>query len=224
MTVEDPVEYRLPHIIQIQVNADAGLTFANVLRAFLRQDPNVMLVGEIRDGETADIAIKAALTGHLVISTLHTNDGPSTIARLVNMGVDPVYVGTSVLMVSSQKLLRKICEHCKDHWEPEQALLERANLTMASVDGLELFRGRGCEKCHHSGYSGRFAVHEVLKVGSVVRAAIFRKANLNELRAVALGAGMTTMREVAMIRWKEGKTTLEEVLAETQYVAPISKS
>jgi type IV pilus assembly protein PilB len=216
MTAEDPVEYRLPNLIQVQVNPSAGLTFAGVLKSFLRQDPNIIMVGEIRDQETANIAVKASLTGHLVISTLHTNDAPSTINRLVDMGIDPVYVGTSVLVVCAQKLLRRICKSCKTPWTPDPESLRRAKLSPQDFEGLTLFRGAGCAECNQTGYKGRLAVHEVLRVDSRVRKVIFGRGNLNDLRTVARQTGMASMREIAMMKCREGVTTLEEVLAETQ--------
>jgi type IV pilus assembly protein PilB len=216
MTVEDPVEYRLPNLVQVQVNPIADLTFANVLRSFLRQDPNIIMVGEIRDGETAGTAIKASLTGHLVLSTLHTNDATATITRLVDMGVDPIYVGTSLLVVCSQKLVRKVCPNCKQPWTPDAALLAKAKLTEKDLAGGTFFKGAGCEHCHRTGYKGRTAVYEVLQVNSKVRQAIFNRSNLNQLRQVVKDNGMKTMRENAVLRWRQGVTTLEEVLSETQ--------
>jgi len=216
MTVEDPVEYRLPHLVQVQVNPSADLTFANVLRSFLRQDPNIIMVGEIRDNETAGIAIKASLTGHLVLSTLHTNDATATITRLVDMGVDPVYVGTSLLVVCSQKLVRKVCPNCKQPWTPEPAMLEKAGLTEKDLAGGTFFKGTGCELCHRTGYKGRTAIYEVLHVNSKVRQAIFNRSNLNQMRKVVKENGMKTTRDNALLRWRQGVTTLEEVLAETQ--------
>jgi type IV pilus assembly protein PilB len=216
MTVEDPVEYRLPHLVQVQVNPVAELTFANVLRSFLRQDPNIILVGEIRDGETAGIAVKASLTGHLVLSTLHTNDAISTITRLIDMGIDSMYVGTSLLVVCSQKLMRRICPSCRQPHTPEPELLARAGLTQADLEGGQFFQGQGCDQCHKTGFKGRIAVYEVLGVNSAMRQAIFNKANINQLRKVAKENGMMTMRESGILRWKQGVTTLEEVLAETQ--------
>jgi type IV pilus assembly protein PilB len=216
MTVEDPVEYRLPHLVQVQVNPAADLTFANVLRSFLRQDPNIIMVGEIRDNETAGIAIKASLTGHLVLSTLHTNDATATITRLVDMGVDPVYVGTSLLVVCSQKLVRKVCPNCRQPWVPDPVLLEKAGLTEKDLAGGTYYHGTGCEQCHRTGYKGRTAIYEVLHVNSKVRQAIFNRSNLNQMRKVVRENGMKTTRENALLRWRQGVTTLEEVLAETQ--------
>ncbi|MGH7442698.1 MAG: GspE/PulE family protein, partial [bacterium] len=178
MTAEDPVEYRLPHIIQSQVNPVAGFTFATALKSFLRQDPDIIMVGEIRDRETADIAVKAALTGHLVISTLHTNDAPATIVRMVDMGVDPMYVGTSVLVVCSQRLLRRVCKDCGEPYLPSEAELSEAGLGRGFLEGGQFRRGRGCASCAETGYRGRLAVHEVVGVNSAVRKAIFDKVNL----------------------------------------------
>lgn len=215
MTAEDPVEYRLPHIIQSQVNPVQGLTFATVLKSFLRQDPDVIMVGEIRDRETADIAVKAALTGHLVISTLHTNDAPATIIRLVDMGIDPMYVGTSVLIVCAQKLLRRICKDCAESYTPTADELAEVKLGLEFLENGAFRKGRGCAVCNSSGYKGRLAVHEVLRVNPLVRKAIFEAKDLKQLKAVAIESGMKTMRTVALNDWKRGLTTLEEVLTET---------
>ena len=215
MTAEDPVEYRLPHIIQSQVNPIAGLTFGTVLRSFLRQDPDVIMVGEIRDKETADIAVKAALTGHLVISTLHTNDAPATIMRLVDMGIDSMYVGTAVLVVCAQKLLRRVCKDCKEPHPPTEAEIKEGNLKPADLEGAQSFKGKGCKTCNNTGFKGRVAIHEVLKVNTDVRKAIFQKKDLKQLKEIAIQNGMVTMRKIALNDWRNGHTTLEEVLAET---------
>jgi type IV pilus assembly protein PilB len=214
-TAEDPVEYRLPHIIQCQVNPAAGLTFAGILRSFLRQDPDIIMVGEIRDKETADTAIKASLTGHLVISTLHTNDAPATIMRLVDTGVDPMYIGTAVLVVCSQKLLRRVCANCKQSYIPSDADLAELGYTRAQAEGGTFFKGTGCDSCHKTGYRGRIAVHEVMKVNPAVRKAIFERANLKSLKAIARENGMATMREIAWDECKRGNTSIREVIAET---------
>ncbi len=215
MTAEDPVEYRLPHLIQCQVNPIQGLTFAGVLRSFLRQDPDVIMVGEIRDKETADIAVKAALTGHLVISTLHTNDAPGTIVRLVDMGIDPMYVGTAVLVVCAQKLLRRICSSCKEPYTPTPEDFSEAGMNSEDAAGGTFFRGKGCAVCHNTGFKGRVAIHEVLKVNATIRKAIFLKLDVKKLKAIARDNGMRTMREVALGDWKKGLTTLHEVMSET---------
>jgi type IV pilus assembly protein PilB len=199
MTVEDPVEYRLPHLIQVQVNPTAELTFANVLRSFLRQDPDVMLVGEIRDDETASIAIKAALTGHLVLSTVHTNDAPSTITRLIDMGIDPIYVGSSVLCTVGQKLVRCICANCKEKVkELDLVKAKKWGIPPEILEGGTYYEGAGCPACHYTGYKGRMAAYEVLHVNNAIREAIFKKATLNELKRVAWENGMLTIRESAV--------------------------
>jgi type IV pilus assembly protein PilB len=215
MTAEDPVEYRLPHLIQTQVNPVVGLTFAAVLKSFLRQDPDVIMVGELRDKETADIGVKAALTGHLVISTLHTNDAPATIMRLVDMGIDPMYVGTSVLVVCAQRLLRRICKDCGESHTPDAAELAEAGVDAAFLEGANFRRGRGCPTCGNSGYRGRVAVHEVIGVDASIRKAIFERTNLKDLKRICMQRGMKTMRQIALNDWKRGLTTLHEVLAET---------
>jgi type IV pilus assembly protein PilB len=186
-----------------------------VLRSFLRQDPDVIMVGEIRDKETADIAVKAALTGHLVISTLHTNDAPATIMRLVDMGIDPMYVGTAVLVVCAQKLLRRLCKDCREPHLPTAAELKEAGFTAADMAGATTFKPKGCPTCRNTGYKGRVAIHEVLKVNTHVRKAIFQKIDLKQLKDIAINNGMVTMRKIAANDWKHGHTSLEEVLAET---------
>jgi type IV pilus assembly protein PilB len=215
MTAEDPVEYRLPHLIQSQVNPVAGLTFAAVLKSFLRQDPDVIMVGEIRDKETADVAVKAALTGHLVISTLHTNDAPATIIRLVDMGVDPMYVGTSVLVVCSQRLLRRVCKDCGENYTPDDAELAMAGVGKDFLEGGVFRRGKGCPTCASTGYRGRVAVHEVVGINTGIRKAIFDKVSLKELKKICVDNGMQTMRQVALNDWKRGLTSLHEVINET---------
>ena len=209
MTVEDPVEYNFEGINQVNVNEAVGLTFASALRAFLRQDPDIILVGEIRDRETADIAIKAALTGHLVFSTLHTNNAPATITRLVDMGVEPFLVGSSLLLVVAQRLVRKICPHCKEVYEPPEDVFEA--LGVEKGDG-PYFRGRGCARCRNTGYKGRIAVYEVMEITPEMRKAIVRGASEDELREMAKANGMKELKEVGILKAKRGITTLEEVL------------
>jgi type IV pilus assembly protein PilB len=215
MTIEDPVEYQLPGIVQVQVNPDADLTFANVLRSALRQDPNVMMVGEIRDGETAEIAIKAALTGHLLFSTLHTNDAPSTVMRLVDMGIDPIYVGSSVLIVVAQRLVKRVCAECKEPFQPTEEDLERALIAPKSIDGLKLYHGKGCSNCNGTGYRGRIALYEIMRVTPGISDLIFRRADLNELTAAAKVEGMMSLRDLAIKKWHDGISTLDEVLRVT---------
>lgn len=224
MTVEDPVEYRLPHLIQVQVNPKADLTFGNVLRSFLRQDPDVMLVGEIRDAETASIAIKAALTGHLVLSTLHTNDAPATITRLIDMGIDPIYVGSSVLVTVSQRLVRKICDNCKEKVkELDLIKAKKWGIPASYLEGGTYYEGAGCPACHYTGYKGRVAAYEVLLVNNAIREAIFKKATLNELKRAAWKNGMMTVRESGIELLKQGKTTLDEVIRETLQDKPLDQ-
>jgi type IV pilus assembly protein PilB len=224
LTVEDPVEYRLPHIIQIQVNPAANLTFANVLRSFLRQDPDVMLVGEIRDNETASIAVKAALTGHLVLSTLHTNDAPTTITRLIDMGIDPIYVGSSVLVATAQRLLRRVCDNCREKVkEFDYARAKKSGIPDYMLEGGEYYEGRGCPVCHYTGYKKRVAAYEVMPVNMGIRDVIFRKGTLNDIKREAWHQGMLTIRESAIQLMKNGITTLDEVVKETLYDKPLAE-
>jgi type IV pilus assembly protein PilB len=215
MTMEDPVEYQLPGIIQIQMNSDIGLTFAAALRSALRQDPNIIMVGEIRDKKTADIAIQAALTGHLIFSTIHTNDAPSTIMRLIDMGVDPVYVGSALKLVVAQRLMRKVCTNCKKPFEPTDDDLQILQLKRADVEGARFFKGEGCPKCGGSGYKGRLAVYEIMKVDQKLSDLIFARADLNEIRIQAIKDGMRTLRTIALEKWKNGITSMEEVIMAT---------
>jgi type II secretory ATPase GspE/PulE/Tfp pilus assembly ATPase PilB-like protein len=215
MTLEDPVEYQLPGIIQIQMNADIGLTFANALRSCLRQDPNIMMVGEIRDRETADIAIKAAMTGHLLFSTIHTNDSPSTIMRLVDMGVDPVYVGSAVKLIVAQRLMRRVCSGCKKPYTPTDEELQKMLLKPEDIEGATPMKGEGCGKCSGSGYKGRVAIYEIMPITQNIADLIFAKADLNVLTAAAEKEGMRTLRKVAIEKWRSGITSSEEVIAVT---------
>lgn len=215
ITLEDPVEYQLPGIVQIQINHEIGFDFATALRAVLRQDPNIMMVGEIRDKETADIAIKAALTGHLLFSTLHTNDAPSTIIRLIDMGVDPVYVGSAVRLVVAQRLLRKICPNCKKEYKPNEDELQKIQIKPEQIEGLKVYIGEGCPNCNGSGYKGRVAIYEILPITPTIADLIFRRANLNELTEQAIKEGMRTLRSVAIEKWKNGITTIDEIIRVT---------
>ena len=224
MTAEDPVEYRLPHLIQVQVNTAANLTFPNILRSFLRQDPDIILVGEIRDNETASIAVKAALTGHLVLSTLHTNDAPATITRLVDMGIDPIYVGSSVVLVIAQKLVRKICSNCKKPVkEIDYVKAAKNGIPRDALEGGNYMYGEGCQTCHSTGYKGRMAAYEIMPVDMKVRDLIFKKGTLNDLKRLAWDNRMMTIRESAIEIMKQGNTTLEEVIAETLQDKPLAK-
>jgi type IV pilus assembly protein PilB len=194
---------------------EAGLSFASVLRANLRQDPNVIMVGEIRDGETAEIAVKAALTGHLVLSTLHTNSAPATVMRLVDMGIDRMYVGSSILVVVAQRLIRRICKDCKEAHVPTDDELLALQETRAGVEGAVICKGRGCGTCGGSGYKGRVALYEIMRMTPKVEEAVYNGADLNDLTEVAIKEGMSTLRMIAVKKWKQGVTTLEEILSMT---------
>ncbi len=215
MTAEDPVEFNLQGINQVQMKEQIGLNFAAALRSFLRQDPNIVLVGEIRDFETAEIAIKAALTGHLVLSTLHTNDAPSTISRLVNMGIEPFLVATSVNIIQAQRLIRRICKECKEemHMAPE-ALVE-VGFKPEEASTIKLYKGRGCDTCLGTGYKGRVGLYEVMEVTDELRELIIIGASAIELRRKAIECGMITLRESGLYKLREGITTVEEVVKET---------
>jgi type IV pilus assembly protein PilB len=215
MTAEDPVEFNLVGVNQVQMKEQIGLNFASALRSFLRQDPNIILVGEIRDFETAEVAIKAALTGHLVLSTLHTNDAPSSINRLMNMGIEPFLVASSVNLIAAQRLVRKICTTCKEPIEvPEQALLD-IGFSKTDIKALKLFRGKGCERCGGTGFKGRIALFEVMDVDEGIRELILSGGSANELRQQSLGNGMLSLRSSGLQKIREGMTTLEEVIRET---------
>lgn len=214
VTIEDPIEYAVDDVEQIQVNSKSGLTFANGLRSILRQDPNIIMVGEIRDSETASIAVNTALTGHLLLSTLHTNDAATTLPRLLDMGIEEYLVASTVSVAIGQRLVRKICENCKEETEISPALKENLTETqfgkLIKQDSI-FYKGKGCEKCNNSGYSGRICINEVLVADEVIREAILRKASSTEIKNLAVGRGMTTMLEDGFQKVAEGKTTMEEV-------------
>lgn len=215
MTAEDPVEFNLEGINQVQMKEQIGLNFAASLRSFLRQDPNIILVGEIRDFETAEIAIKAALTGHLVLSTLHTNDAPSTISRLVNMGIEPFLVATSVNLIQAQRLIRRVCSNCKEEVHvPPEGLLE-VGFSKEEAQTLKLYKGRGCDTCLNTGYKGRVGLYEVMEITDELRELIIIGASAIELRRKAIELGMITLRESGLCKIREGITTIEEVVKET---------
>ncbi len=215
MTAEDPVEFNLMGINQVQMKEQIGLNFAAALRSFLRQDPNIVLVGEIRDFETAEIAIKAALTGHLVLSTLHTNDAPSTISRLMNMGIEPFLVATSVNLIQAQRLIRRICKDCKqEHSTPSEALIE-VGFKADEAKSLKTYKGKGCSTCNHTGYKGRIGLYEVLEITDEIRELILIGASALELRKKAVDDGMITLRESGLHKIRDGVTTIEEVVRET---------
>ncbi len=211
-TAEDPVEFNLPGINQVQMHEDIGLNFAAALRSFLRQDPDIIMVGEIRDFETAEIAVKAALTGHMVLSTLHTNDAPSTVNRLLNMGIEPFLVASSVNAIVAQRLARKVCGECRQP-DPEitkEALLA-AGLKEDELKGVSTVKGRGCNVCSNTGYKGRLAVYEVMRIGEELKEFVLNGASTTELKREAIRLGMVTLRRSALNKLKEGITTLSEV-------------
>ncbi|ETN89172.1 type IV pilus assembly ATPase PilB [Thermus sp. NMX2.A1] len=214
-TIEDPVEYEIPGINQTQVNPQAGLTFARALRAFLRQDPDIIMVGEIRDSETAKIATEAALTGHLVIATLHTNDAAQAITRLDEMGVELFNISAALIGVLSQRLVRRICDHCKVEVKPDPEVLRRLGLSQEEIQGAKLYKGMGCERCGGTGYKGRYAIHELLVVDDEIRHAIVAGKSATEIKEIARKKGMKTLREDGIYKAFQGITTLEEVLART---------
>jgi type IV pilus assembly protein PilB len=215
MTAEDPVEFNLVGVNQVQVRENIGLNFAAALRSFLRQDPNIILVGEIRDFETAEIAVKASLTGHLVLSTLHTNDAPGTISRLMNMGIEPFLVASSVNLICAQRLVRRICTQCKeDHPTPPQAMTD-AGFTPEESTQVMPKRGKGCERCNLTGYKGRVGLYEVMEVTETLRELILVGASALELKRKAVDEGMITLRRSGLRKVMEGVTTIEEVARET---------
>ena len=218
LTIEDPAEYSLPGISQVQVNAKKGLTFASGLRSFLRQDPDVMMVGEIRDLETAEVAIRAALTGHLVFSTVHTNDAPSTVTRLVDQGVEPYLVSSSIVLVIAQRLVRTICKHCKvivpinDEWA---AKCKKLGLTSDELGGL-IAHGTGCQECFNSGYAGRTAIYEFMEMSEELRTLVMNGANATQLKKKAVEGGMISLRADGVDKIRTRQTTPDEVLRVTQ--------
>jgi type IV pilus assembly protein PilB len=215
MTAEDPVEFNLLGINQVQMKEQIGLNFAAALRSFLRQDPNIILVGEIRDFETAEIAIKAALTGHMVLSTLHTNDAPSTISRLMNMGIEPFLVATSVNLIQAQRLIRRICKDCKkEHPTPVEALVE-IGFSPEEAGTVKTYKGKGCATCNDTGYKGRIGLYEVMEITDEIRELILIGASSLELRKKSIEDGMITLRGSGLTKIRNGVTTIEEVLRET---------
>jgi type IV pilus assembly protein PilB len=215
MTAEDPVEYNLHGINQVLVRTEIGMTFAAALKAFLRQDPNIIMVGEIRDLETGSIAIKAALTGHLVLSTLHTNDAPSTVTRMIDMGIEPFNVASAVNLITAQRLVRRICQNCKEPVTYPREYLDAAGLTDADIEGITFYRGAGCDTCNGSGYKGRQGLYEVMAMSPTLRRMVLQGASTAELQAQAISEGMLTLRMDGFVKLRQGITTLEEVIKET---------
>lgn len=217
ITIEDPIEYELELIRQVQVNPKADVTFANALRSFLRQDPNIMMVGEIRDLETAEVAIQAALTGHLVFSTLHTNDAPSALTRLIDMGVEPFLISSSIIGIIAQRLVRTICPKCKEEFKPGEDVLKGLGIASKPKEGQSLFfRGKGCQSCKQTGYKGRLGIFEMLLMDDRIREMVITKRSSGEIKKAAVEAGMKTLRDDGLEKVLEGKTTVEEVLRVTQ--------
>ena len=215
MTAEDPVEYNLKGVNQVQINDGIGRTFASALRAFLRQDPDVILVGETRDLETAQISIRAALTGHLVFSTLHTNDSPSTVARLIDMGIPPFLVASSLLLVMAQRLGRKVCKDCKEPYEVDEDSLLPYGHVLTGVGRTQFYKGRGCATCSFTGMKGRVAIYEVMPVSQEIRDLILKNAPVTDIRAMAQAQGMKTLRQAGLLKVLAGATTVDEVLRVT---------
>ncbi len=216
MTAEDPVEYNLIGVNQVQMAENIGLNFASALRSFLRQDPDIILVGEIRDFETAEIAIKAALTGHLVLSTLHTNDAPSTVNRLVNMGVEPFLIASATNLILAQRLARKVCPLCKSPHQESEKVLEKLGLSIPEIATAKLQKGRGCNNCTNSGYKGRVALYEVMALSQEIKEMVIYGASVTELRDKATEGGMDTLRAAAIKKLLKGELTVEEVIRVTK--------
>ena len=215
VTVEDPVEYQIKGIYQVQANPKIGLTFANGLRHILRQDPDIIMVGEVRDLETAEMAIRSALTGHLVFSTLHTNDAVGSIIRLINMGVEPYLVCSSLTLAVAQRLVRKVCPHCKESYKPGKELLGSLGIEAKDQKDLLFYHGKGCRRCKDTGYFGRTAICEILEMRAPVRNAVLNGADIDGIRQMAISIGMTTLRENGLKKVRDGITTPEEVLRAT---------
>lgn len=216
LTIEDPVEYRLEGIGQMQVNSKIDLTFARGLRSLVRQDPDVILVGEIRDFETAEIAIQSALTGHLVFSTLHTNDSASAVTRLVDMGVESFLVTSSVVAILAQRLVRVLCEHCKEAYQPSREALMGVGITQEAADGHVFYREKGCPECLHTGYHGRIGIYELMVMNEAVKSSIIQSSDANVIQRIAVAQGMTTLRQDGIRKVCEGVTSIEEVFRVTQ--------
>ena len=215
ITIEDPVEYELPLIRQTQVNLKAGISFATGLRSILRQDPNIIMVGEIRDKETADIAIQASLTGHLVFSTLHTNDAPSAVTRLIEMGIEPFLVSSSLIAILAQRLVRKICPACKEKYTPSTDVIKNLSAQKDSKEML-FYKGKGCDDCKNTGYQGRVAIYELLVMTEEIRKLVVKKSSADEIKKKAIEEGMRALREDGLDKIRQGITTVEEVLRVTE--------
>ena len=215
ITVEDPIEYDLDGIVQVQVADEIDVSYASVLRSILRQDPDILLVGEIRDRETAQIAVEAALTGHLILSTLHTNDAPSTVTRLVDIGIPPYLIVATVEAIVAQRLVRCICPECRVEYTPDDDVLRELDLDRATVAERQFAYGKGCETCNFSGHKGRRALFEIMVFSETLRKLVLEGAPTQELRAAAIAEGMRPLRESGQLAILDGSTTVEEVLRET---------
>jgi len=217
ITAEDPVEYYLPGVNQCEVKAKIGMTFARIIRAMLRQNPNILLVGEIRDQETAETAIQASLTGHLVFSTLHTNDAPSAVTRLVDIGIQPFLVASSVMGIMAQRLVRKICPKCRQRIEPPAAILKSLGLRPELAKKANFMKGKGCSNCNKSGYRGRMGIYELMTMTNQIRELTFKGESTQVIRKMARKQGMRTLFEDGMIKAMKGQTSIEEVMRITQH-------
>jgi type II secretory ATPase GspE/PulE/Tfp pilus assembly ATPase PilB-like protein len=215
VTVEDPVEFQIPGINQVPVRKEIGLSFANALRSILRQDPDIVMIGEIRDTETAEIAVEAALTGHQVLSTMHCNDAPGAVARLDDMGIAPFLISSSVLLACAQRLMRRICSHCKEPVTYPVTMFRDLGIPANFFDGATLHRGRGCDRCNNTGYAGRTAIIEAMSVTDDIRKAIIARASSMEIGKIAINQGMKTLRFAALDKVKDGGSTLEQTLVVT---------
>ena len=215
ITVEDPVEFQIPGINQVPTKKEIGLSFASALRSILRQDPDIIMIGEIRDTETAEIAIEAALTGHQVLSTMHCNDAPGAIARLDDMGIAPFLISSSVVLSCAQRLMRRICSHCKEPLTYPTKMFEDLGINPNLFDGVQLYRGRGCDRCKNSGYAGRMAIIEAMTVTDQIRKLIIARGSTRDMAKIAVNEGMRTLRMVALDRARDGASTLEQVLVTT---------
>jgi type II secretory ATPase GspE/PulE/Tfp pilus assembly ATPase PilB-like protein len=215
ITVEDPVEFQVPGINQVPVKKEIGLSFGNALRSILRQDPDIVMIGEIRDTETAEIAVEAALTGHQVLSTMHCNDAAGAIARLDDMGIAPFLISSSVILACAQRLMRKICSHCKEPVSYPPSMFRDLGITPDFFEGSVLHRGRGCDRCNNTGYSGRTAIVEAMTVSDEIRKLIISRSSAMEISKLAVVQGMKTLRLVALEKVREGLTTLEQTLVAT---------
>ena len=215
LTAEDPVEYDIDGLVQVQINSDIGMTFAKALRSFLRQDPDIVLIGETRDLETAQIAVQASLTGHLVFTTLHTNDAPSSIARLIDLGLETFLITATIEGIVAQRLVRKICSRCKQPYDPTDDELFKLDLTADDLKGRQLYRGKGCDYCNHSGYRGRAGLFEIMVMNDKLRNLVMQNASSQQLAAECRKAGMRTLRESGLLALYDGLTTIDEVVRET---------